>query len=585
MDVDKVLRDLTKLAKKTEKIKQRNLSGNPNSKFCDHLNAVAETISKLSEFPTEDRKYGYATAAETLSDSGALDVVCDIAAELLESGEYEYEDKSDSLIEASCYVLLQLTGGSELAKDEVGQHKDLLPEILKKLQEWHGPHLERQLKASEEELLLSTINIVHNTALSEENVIRLRQLGATSTLRLYVGSSDPMLRIIAVLTLAAIVTEEEADSLATSADMVKTLLGTLQDALDDEDGGFQFQVSELALACLSCLWMLTFDKKNKEEMVKNEELLNVVSRMCRDMSLSSDCRRAADGIVWALNEVVELKEKGLAIAQDFLKMITTARQTRKASEAERKKTEADESAAGGNSGHVMLSYQWNDQPIVKELCQKLRSCGFTVWMDIDNMEGSLAQSMADAVDGSFAVVMCMSEKYKLSPACRQEASYAFDKRKEIIPLKMQKDFTLDGWLGLIVAGKLYFDFSEERPFERVIQAVKKAVPKNQGGKDGAVDASAIQVPLGASPAAKKESLLTDIESVKAWTPAEVQDFLQKNQLNGPKFERLSGSLIARLYRMYKEDEDKFFAYAENNLHLDAYESDQLEQSLKKITSA
>ena len=39
-------------------------------------------------------------------------------------------------------------------------------------------------------------------------------------------------------------------------------------------------------------------------------------------------------------------------------------------------------------------------------------------MDIDNMGGSTLQAMAEAVEDSFAVVSCMSQKYKDSPNCR-----------------------------------------------------------------------------------------------------------------------------------------------------------------------
>ena len=48
----------------------------------------------------------------------------------------------------------------------------------------------------------------------------------------------------------------------------------------------------------------------------------------------------------------------------------------------------------------------------------VRAQGFQVWMDIDNMEGSTLQAMAEAVEDSFAVVSCMSQKYKDSPNCR-----------------------------------------------------------------------------------------------------------------------------------------------------------------------
>jgi hypothetical protein len=39
-------------------------------------------------------------------------------------------------------------------------------------------------------------------------------------------------------------------------------------------------------------------------------------------------------------------------------------------------------------------------------------------MDIDQMGGSTLQAMADAVEGADIILMCMSNKYKNSPACR-----------------------------------------------------------------------------------------------------------------------------------------------------------------------
>lgn len=43
-------------------------------------------------------------------------------------------------------------------------------------------------------------------------------------------------------------------------------------------------------------------------------------------------------------------------------------------------------------------------------------------MDIDNIQGSTLQAMAEAVEQADAVLMCMSEKYKESPNCRSGLS-------------------------------------------------------------------------------------------------------------------------------------------------------------------
>ncbi len=54
--------------------------------------------------------------------------------------------------------------------------------------------------------------------------------------------------------------------------------------------------------------------------------------------------------------------------------------------------------------------------------------------------------------------MCMSETYKKSANCQSEAEYAFNRKKHIVPLKMKKDYTPDGWLGFILGTRLYIDF-------------------------------------------------------------------------------------------------------------------------------
>ena len=50
-----------------------------------------------------------------------------------------------------------------------------------------------------------------------------------------------------------------------------------------------------------------------------------------------------------------------------------------------------------------------------------------------------------------------------SANCRREASYANDLKKPIIPIIMEQDYKPDGswgWLGLIIAGKLYYNLSD-----------------------------------------------------------------------------------------------------------------------------
>ena len=39
-------------------------------------------------------------------------------------------------------------------------------------------------------------------------------------------------------------------------------------------------------------------------------------------------------------------------------------------------------------------------------------------MDVDNMAGSTLQAMAEAIENAYVVLICYSQKYKISPNCR-----------------------------------------------------------------------------------------------------------------------------------------------------------------------
>ena len=48
----------------------------------------------------------------------------------------------------------------------------------------------------------------------------------------------------------------------------------------------------------------------------------------------------------------------------------------------------------------------------------LQAENFKVWVDVDNMGGSTLDAMADAIENAQCVLMCVSERYKMSNNCR-----------------------------------------------------------------------------------------------------------------------------------------------------------------------
>jgi hypothetical protein len=55
----------------------------------------------------------------------------------------------------------------------------------------------------------------------------------------------------------------------------------------------------------------------------------------------------------------------------------------------------------------------------------------------EDIHGSSLEAMAQAVERSFCVLICMTDKYKHSTYCRAEAEYSFNLKKPIVPIIMQ----------------------------------------------------------------------------------------------------------------------------------------------------
>lgn len=102
------------------------------------------------------------------------------------------------------------------------------------------------------------------------------------------------------------------------------------------------------------------------------------------------------------------------------------------------------------SKHIMISYNRDSRELCAKIKEELEKSKFKVWIDFEEIHGSSLESMARAVEDSMCVLLCMTEKYKMSPFCRAEAEYTFQLGKPYIPLIMQENYKPDGWLGRLV---------------------------------------------------------------------------------------------------------------------------------------
>jgi hypothetical protein len=109
----------------------------------------------------------------------------------------------------------------------------------------------------------------------------------------------------------------------------------------------------------------------------------------------------------------------------------------------------------GGEQHIMISYHQTSAAMCFRIKRSLEAGGvFRVWM-MDPADahsgGNSLDTMANAIDQSFCVLVCVSEKYRQSINCQCEAQYAHKMNKPVIPCVVQQGYeSCGGWLGRLL---------------------------------------------------------------------------------------------------------------------------------------
>ena len=120
--------------------------------------------------------------------------------------------------------------------------------------------------------------------------------------------------------------------------------------------------------------------------------------------------------------------------------------------------------------HIMISYNWDHKHIAHAMYQWLTiSRRYSVWLDdygsplVTKMMGSSNEKMAEAVEKSEFVMMLVSPQYFQSAACQNEAEYAKQKKKKLVFIMLDPNYTtvsspssVSGWLGLMIGAQIWY---------------------------------------------------------------------------------------------------------------------------------
>ena len=286
------------------------------------------------------------------------------------------------------------------------------------------------------------------------------------------------------------------------------------------------------VSAIKALWMLAFDDNNKKAIRQEDGAVGLLRHL--QHSKDSQVQRAAAGALW------EVEGK-------------TARN-------------AERTESTGN--HVMISYQWDSQEVLIEVKNRLQASGYRVWMDLEQMRGSTLEAMAKAVENSSVVLVCVSERYKESPNCRSEAEYAYQLRKDIIPLMMQRKYRGDGWLGMLVGTKLWFDFNSQQSIEPSVTKLIKELGCRGKDVDNTDEPSVTPV----APEAQSGDVDTAPSSpgVSTWTNEEVKQWFKEIGLEkvcNEDISEINGETLIDLQQLRLECPEYFYRCLERDLNL------------------
>ena len=424
------------------------------------------------------------------------------------------------------------------------------------------------------ELILNSIGILHNILwrLRDRELFANPELFANreQTLLHFAKTKVRTIAALSLLTLAYVVDENTNHLISADKNLLRFIITLLDEAWQSEDrhsNGFSAKelaegLSHLAVnddnkkilgqigvipvliqviktsnedeekaSATRALWMVAFNDNNRKRIRQEEGAMDILHQL--QHSENPEVQKAAAGTLW------ELEGK-------------TARHS-------------ERMESTGN--HVMISYQWDSQEVLVEVKNRLQASGYRVWMDLEQMKGSTLEAMAEAVENASVVLVCVSRRYKESQNCRSEATYAYDLKKDIIPLMMERNYKGDGWLGIIVTGKMWFDFQSKHVLE---QSVTKVI-KELGGRGKDVD-----VTDGPSEpvvqAVQSDIVATSPSSpgVSTWTNKEVKQWFKEIGLEKVCKEDISevnGQTLIDLQQVRSECPEYFYRCLEKNLNL------------------
>ncbi|UJR28257.1 hypothetical protein I4U23_009507 [Adineta vaga] len=297
---------------------------------------------------------------------------------------------------------------------------------------------------------------------------------------------------------------------------------------------------------LENLIIMSFNTNVRNELKQNTDFLEHI-KLLSENSADADLQHAAESLLWILT-----------------------------------KDDTSESTSTNQSSDlsydIMISYCHKDKDLCFQLYDRLQRDNFRVWLDRDQMHGTPLEAMSNAIEKAEFVFVCMSDGYKQSGYCKMEAYYALERQCSIIPLVMKAQYRPDGWLGIVVTGRMRVDFPKygfEDAYKKLLieiertrkerKAETKSYPKPVHHETPSNDNVQIKEVVKKTYQAKDDHCLPS--NIEQWSMDDVQQFFIKKNLENflPICAQMTGTRLLAMYKMCLANSPIMFQSLNNEL--------------------
>lgn len=219
-----------------------------------------------------------------------------------------------------------------------------------------------------------------------------------------------------------------------------------------------------------------------------------------------------------------------------------------------------------NSSHIMISYNTHSRELCLKIKSELEKLNWKVWIDVNEIHGSSLDSMAQAVENSKCVLICVTEKYRQSINCQAEAQYAFKLNKIIIPVIMQAGYqNTKGWLGIIMGDKIFVDFTKYSFDESMSRLIKQIQLNTNPNETPSLEKKVEFVNIK-----EVKPVLDKKQAIKMWSNEQTKEWFFKNNLTDVYnvLSPINGRVLLQLYEIKQHTPEFFFKSLVKNDYID-----------------